>query len=135
MSTGAEFDDRVVLLRSNSPASHGDLERGGSQSPVRKNAASNNKGCLPSDLLKRLDRGFSGRRLSVKLQSNRDHHSPSPSTSNHCVSANAAVADDFLGDSAPPEWALLLIGCLLGVATGLCVAAFNRGVSSLDQGF
>lgn len=36
----------------------------------------------------------------------------------------------MLGDGAPPEWALLLIGCLLGVATGLCVASFNRGVSS-----
>ncbi|XP_037454642.1 chloride channel protein CLC-f-like [Triticum dicoccoides] len=33
-----------------------------------------------------------------------------------------------LGDGAPPEWALLLIGCLLGLATGICVAAFNRGV-------
>lgn len=37
--------------------------------------------------------------------------------------------DDELGDGAPPEWALLLIGCLLGLATGICVAAFNRGVS------
>jgi len=34
---------------------------------------------------------------------------------------------EALGD--PPEWALLLIGCLLGLASGLCVAAFNRGVS------
>jgi hypothetical protein len=36
---------------------------------------------------------------------------------------------DELGDGAPPEWALLLVGCLLGLATGICVAAFNRGVS------
>jgi hypothetical protein len=41
----------------------------------------------------------------------------------------AAGDDDELGDGAPPEWALLLIGCLLGLATGICVAAFNRGVS------
>ena len=40
-----------------------------------------------------------------------------------------AGEDDELGDGAPPEWALLLIGCLLGLATGICVAAFNRGVS------
>ncbi|GAB4849840.1 hypothetical protein Ancab_004638 [Ancistrocladus abbreviatus] len=33
------------------------------------------------------------------------------------------------GDSAPLEWALLLVGCLLGLATGLCVAAFNRRVA------
>jgi len=37
---------------------------------------------------------------------------------------------DVLGDGAPPEWALLLVGCLLGLATGICVAAFNRGVSA-----
>nr|ACG30368.1 hypothetical protein [Zea mays] len=37
---------------------------------------------------------------------------------------------DELGDGAPPEWALLLVGCLLGLATGICVAVFNRGVSA-----
>jgi len=37
---------------------------------------------------------------------------------------------DELGDGAPPEWAMLLVGCLLGLATGICVAAFNRGVSA-----
>ena len=36
---------------------------------------------------------------------------------------------DELGDGAPPEWALLLVGCLLGLATGIFVAVFNRGVS------
>lgn len=44
----------------------------------------------------------------------------------------AAGEDDELGDAAPPEWVLLLIGCLLGLATGICVAAFNRGVSVAD---
>lgn len=38
---------------------------------------------------------------------------------------------EALGD--PPEWALLLIGCLLGLATGLCVAAFNRGVHVIHE--
>ncbi|GAB4845834.1 hypothetical protein Ancab_024838 [Ancistrocladus abbreviatus] len=40
---------------------------------------------------------------------------------------------EVLGDSAPPEWALLLVGCLLGLATGLCVAAFNRGVHLIHE--
>ncbi|KAI3466359.1 hypothetical protein Pfo_023022 [Paulownia fortunei] len=140
MSSGGEYNDRAVLLRSNSSGSEGDLERGGGQSPSRNSNASN-KGGFASDLLKRLDRGLtgSGRRLSVKLRPDRDHHrlsSSSPSSplpSDHGVSANAAAGDDYLGDGAPPEWALLLIGCLLGVATGLCVAAFNRGVHVIHE--
>lgn len=43
------------------------------------------------------------------------------------------VVRDELADGAPPEWALLLIGCLLGLATGVCVAAFNRGVRFLSR--
>ncbi|KAG8365210.1 hypothetical protein BUALT_Bualt18G0080700 [Buddleja alternifolia] len=136
MSSGAEYSDRAVLLRSNSSASDGDLERGGGQSPPR-NSSNSNKGGLASDLLKRLDRGFSGsgRRLSVKLRPDKDHHrvstsSPSsPSPSDH----GFGRGDDLLADSAPPEWALLLIGCLLGVATGLCVAGFNRGVHVIHE--
>jgi hypothetical protein len=55
--------------------------------------------------------------------------SPSPTPSQRQRERAAAGDDDELGDRAPPEWALLLIGCLLGLATGICVAAFNRGVS------
>ncbi|CAO2184125.1 unnamed protein product [Urochloa humidicola] len=40
---------------------------------------------------------------------------------------------DELGDGAPPEWALLLVGCLLGLTTGICVAAFNRGVHVIHE--
>lgn len=40
---------------------------------------------------------------------------------------------DVLADSAPPEWALLLLGCLLGLATGLFVAAFNKGVHVIHE--
>lgn len=36
-------------------------------------------------------------------------------------------------DKTPPEWALLVLGCLLGLATGLCVAAFNRGVHVIHE--
>ncbi|KAF3329789.1 chloride channel protein CLC-f-like protein [Carex littledalei] len=44
-----------------------------------------------------------------------------------------SVVRDELADGAPPEWALLLIGCLLGLATGVCVAAFNRGVHVIHE--
>ncbi|XP_016477395.1 chloride channel protein CLC-f isoform X1 [Nicotiana tabacum] len=110
--TGGEYSDHNVLLRSTSSASEGDLE---SQSPRRTNTRS------IKDLLKRLDRGFSGRR------SERDQNSSSS------PSSNRGVSDEVLGDSAPPEWAMLLVGCLLGLATGLCVAAFNRGVHVIHE--
>lgn len=113
--SGGEYGDHNVLLRSTSSASEGDMES--QSSPRRANTRS------IKDLLKRLDRGFSGRRSS-----DRDHrHSLSPSPSNR--RGVSSTADEILGDSAPPEWAMLLVGCLLGLATGLCVAGFNRGVS------
>ncbi|XP_022877808.1 chloride channel protein CLC-f-like [Olea europaea var. sylvestris] len=143
MSSGVDCSDRDVLLRSSMSAPDGDLEGGVVQSTTKNANASNNKGGVASDLLKRLDRGLSGsgRRLSVKLRSDGDHHRfssssspPSQLHSDHGVSSNAGGGgDDFLGDSAPPEWALLLIGCLLGVATGLCVAGFNRGVHVIHE--
>lgn len=119
--SGGEYSDRNVLLRSNS-SSDGDLEA----QFHHKTGSSSSKGI--TDLLKRLDRGFSNRRsTSVKRTDRGDQ----PSSSDHGVSSSNHCRDDdeILGESAPPEWALLLVGCLLGVATGLCVAAFNRGVS------
>lgn len=74
------------------------------------------------------DRGFSysARRLTIiprvrdrVVLSTLDPPPPQSSTSHR---------NDELRDSSPPEWALLLLGCLLGLATGLFVAAFNRGV-------
>lgn len=124
---GGEYGDRNVLLRSNSSASEGDLES--QSSPRRANTRS------ITDLLKRLDRGFSGRRSSdLKQRSDREHHhssSRSPSPSNR--RGASSTADEILGDSAPPEWAMLLVGCLLGLATGLCVAGFNRGVHVIHE--
>ncbi|KAL1563036.1 chloride channel protein CLC-f-like [Salvia divinorum] len=117
MSSAADYNDRAILLRSNSLGSDDDLERGAAQSPQTSTSSSTSKGgALASDLFKRLDRGLtaSGRRFTV-------HHRISSSS------------DDSLGDGAPPEWALLLIGCLLGVATGLCVAFFNRGVHVIHE--
>ncbi|XP_009769741.1 chloride channel protein CLC-f isoform X2 [Nicotiana tabacum] len=115
--SGGEYDHNV-LLRSTSSASEGDLE---SQSPRRTNTRSF------KDLLKRLDRGFSGRRSCDIKRSDRDQNSSSS------PSSNRGVSDEILGDSAPPEWAMLLVGCLLGLATGLCVAAFNRGVHVIHE--
>ncbi|XP_024006197.1 chloride channel protein CLC-f isoform X2 [Eutrema salsugineum] len=105
---------------------------------------------------------LSGRRLSFKRMENsrvdREHHHPSSSSpfsagvvggvedgggiSNlHSVDDRDYRNDEFgsddgndvLGDSAPPEWALLLIGCLIGVAAGICVAGFNKGVHVIHE--
>ncbi|KAM7499073.1 hypothetical protein LguiA_023487 [Lonicera macranthoides] len=124
--SGGEYSDHKMLLRSNSSSSEDDLEGQGS--------AKTSKGI--KDLLKRLDRGFSGRRLSIK-RPDRDRRSDRDQTPTldraASGSSNGGGSDQILGESAPPEWALLLIGCLLGLATGLCVAAFNRGVHIIHE--
>lgn len=135
-----EYSDHDLLIPSNLPSSSdGDLE---SQLTPRAGL---------KDLLKRLDRSFSNRRLSASRRisdADRRYHrrsssASSPSHLDHGVNTfisssnngnvnrigNVNVRDEeIVGDFSPPEWALLLIGCLLGLATGLCVAAFNRGV-------
>lgn len=116
--SGGELSDQNHLLRS---TEEGDVEVGGG------GGAGNTKSKGIKDILKHhLDRGLSGRRLSFKrLESNRERDLHN---NHHRSSFDNGDLGDALGDSAPPEWALLLIGCLLGLATGLCVAAFNRGV-------
>ncbi|KAF6155348.1 hypothetical protein GIB67_019874 [Kingdonia uniflora] len=105
-----EGEDGSLLLRS----SEADLE----------SQRSRKKGIR--DLLKQLDRRWSGRRLNH----NNNNTSPIPTcTRNHLDPTNS----DALSDAAPPEWALLLIGCLLGLATGLCVAAFNHAVHVIHE--
>jgi hypothetical protein len=76
------------------------------------------------ELLRNLDRRLSnrGRRNSA------DGGAASP-VAGETGTPRREEESDELGDGAPPEWALLLVGCLLGLATGICVAAFNRGVS------
>ncbi|XP_071905516.1 chloride channel protein CLC-f isoform X5 [Coffea arabica] len=130
--SGSEYGDRNVLLRSNSSASEDDLE-------AQPTPRSGNKGI--KDLLKRLDGGFSNRRfISFNRRSfdgNRHHQLQQNSVHSHSHSDPGVSGDagdeEMLGDFAPPEWALLLIGCLLGLATGLCVAAFNRGVHVIHE--
>lgn len=126
---------------------HIDLEAEDSQVPVHRSPRSYSVSPVGfKDLLiKHLDRGFSPRRLSFKrLDRDRNldrsidprppsppslsHQDPHPHPLHHHQQEQLVSASDTLGDSAPPEWALLLIGCLLGLATGLFVAAFNNGV-------
>lgn len=148
MSSGGEYNEDRHLLRSTdgdevvNGRGEGDLDVE-SQSPAIRNSTGGVR-----NLLKHLDRRFSlsGRRLSFKRLENirvdRSHHHPSSSSP---LSAGVVAGEedgvddrddeygfdegnDVLGDSAPPEWALLLIGCLIGVAAGICVAGFNKGV-------
>lgn len=116
--------DQIKLLRSNSGSSEDDIEGQNSihtANQLHITTTSSGKGI--TDLIKRLDRRFSSpRRKRDQVKT----HSRASSTSSI---DRGDGEDEILGDSAPPEWALLLLGCLLGLATGLCVAGFNRGVS------
>lgn len=123
MSEVEEFEDHKALLRSVPSTSDQDLEAQPS-SPLTSSlspSAARRNGRGIGDLLRNFDRSLSGRRLSRR-------------TSARGISPVSPVySHDELTDGAPPEWALLLIGCLLGVATGICVAAFNRGVHVIHE--
>ncbi|KAG8661482.1 hypothetical protein MANES_01G007500v8 [Manihot esculenta] len=89
------------------------------------------------DLLKRLDRSLSGRLSGFKLidrdiRKDISQH-PYNHNRNHEDFGGRHDDADVLGDGAPPEWAMLLIGCLLGLASGLCVAAFTRAVHLIHE--
>ncbi|CDY10546.1 BnaC03g70680D [Brassica napus] len=139
MSSGGgagEYNEDRHLLRSTdgdevvNGRGEGDLDVE-SQSPAIRNSTGGVR-----NLFKHLDRRFSlsGRRLSFKRLDNirvdRSHHHPSSSSP---LSYGFDEGNDVLGDSAPPEWALLLIGCLIGVAAGICVAGFNKGVHVIHE--
>ncbi|XP_071725736.1 chloride channel protein CLC-f-like [Rutidosis leptorrhynchoides] len=82
-----------------------------------------------NDLEGQLDRRFSGLRFIINRRSPKNR-----SDFDHATEiSTGGGGDETLGDGAPPEWALLLIGCLLGLATGLCVATFNRGVHVIHE--
>ncbi|GAV69375.1 CBS domain-containing protein/Voltage_CLC domain-containing protein [Cephalotus follicularis] len=134
MTGGGEYSDERQLLRSqhSQDEAEADVEEQDQQptQPSTSTSAINNNNNPSSfktnsfkHLFKHLDRGFSSssNRRTIK----RDHH--------HHHDHNDDDDDDVLGDSAPPEWALLLIGCLLGLATGLFVAAFNKGVHIIHE--
>ncbi|XP_047317609.1 chloride channel protein CLC-f-like [Impatiens glandulifera] len=117
--SGDEYNDHDVLLRSDPLAIQSDIEHQGENR--------SNKGF--TDLLNILDRGLSGRRFSYSRSGR--HHSPYADRRTGTISGD--YGDDVLAESAPPEWALLLIGCLLGLATGVCVAAFYRAVHIIHE--
>ncbi|GKV08523.1 hypothetical protein SLEP1_g20140 [Rubroshorea leprosula] len=131
MTDGGEYGDQNRLLRS---AGHEQEDGDGDDVEAQGNnsATSNSSNNALKDIFKHLDRGFSGRRNNYK-RLDREHSSTSSSVDRNHDDHQYAYVDgaDALGDSAPPEWALLLIGCLLGLASGLCVAAFNKGVGFL----
>ncbi|XP_010534843.1 PREDICTED: chloride channel protein CLC-f isoform X2 [Tarenaya hassleriana] len=148
-----EYSEERHLLRSNDGDGVCDDRDVEAQSPPIRGG-----GVGVRDLFKHLDRGISlsGRRLSFTRLENsrvdREHHHPSSSSSPPSPLSSSVghthdddhhdfrhfghghdEGNDVLGDSAPPEWALLLIGCLIGVAAGICVAAFNSGVHVIHE--
>ena len=97
-----------------------DLESQRSTSNSHSQPNSSRSALLKDLFTRHFDPPFSPRRISFK----RREREPERDREGE----GEGVDSDVLGDSAPPEWALLLIGCLLGLATGLLVAAFNNGV-------
>ncbi|XVF03512.1 hypothetical protein REPUB_Repub05bG0001300 [Reevesia pubescens] len=140
MTGGGEYSDQRHLLRSSSHKDEEDEEEA-EEDDVESQMSSgnnNNNSNAFKDLFKHLDRGFSSRRLSFKrLDRDRERSSPLSLDHHHHHQHNHHGYEldgaDSLGDSAPPEWALLLIGCLLGVASGFFVAAFNKGVHVIHE--
>ncbi|KAK3200204.1 hypothetical protein Dsin_023619 [Dipteronia sinensis] len=132
--------DERLALRSN-PEDEDDDNDLEADPPARNNVASATSTSTPTsstfkDIFKKFDRGFSGRRHSFRdrdrdlshSQSNLHSSSAATTVDHHYVDGR-----DVLGDSAPPEWALLLIGCLIGLTSGLCVALFNKGVHVIHE--
>ncbi|XP_061349314.1 chloride channel protein CLC-f isoform X2 [Gastrolobium bilobum] len=139
----SESDQHRLLGSSEDVAVH-DVEAPQGSSELNGNGSgSSNKGFR--DLFR-----FSGHRHSFKRldkdvdrdsdrdrdRDRRDHHDHN----HHVVDSHLHLdlhsvdsSGDVLGDSAPPEWALLLLGCLLGLTTGLFVAAFNKGVHLIHE--
>ncbi|GJZ81133.1 hypothetical protein Tco_0646127 [Tanacetum coccineum] len=114
-------EDHTVLLRSTSS------DNKDPESQISSPKLSSSGRISKSSIWNRLDRAFSGKRLSIKKRSPRGVRW---TERDRVLSPRngGGGEDEVLADGAPPEWALLLISCLLGLATGLCVAAFNRGL-------
>ncbi|KAM6552439.1 hypothetical protein CsatB_013201 [Cannabis sativa] len=154
-----DYSEATRLLRSSSPTSDhlhhhpvsalavitpstivDDLE---SQDPIPNSNSTSSPSLLKGLFTRHFDPPFSPRRLSFKRRERerdwererereRDRLTTSTSSSSSSTHTDSDSVDT-LADSAPPEWALLLIGCLLGLATGLFVAAFNNGVHVIHE--
>ncbi|KAI4307529.1 hypothetical protein L6164_030705 [Bauhinia variegata] len=133
---GSQFNYHEDSQDANEDVEAQDVER----TEPASGSNSSGKGGAFTDFLKHLDRGLSGRRHSFKhlekdnteTTDKRENGDIRDHSHSHHLDLHVD-SNDVLGDSAPPEWALLLIGCLLGLATGLCVAAFNKGVHLIHE--
>ncbi|XP_027330257.1 chloride channel protein CLC-f isoform X2 [Abrus precatorius] len=122
----SESDQRRLL-----GSSEDDVEARGSEHVAingnnNNSTHNNNRGF--KDLLR-----LSGQRHSFKrVDKDEDRRNANRDRDSHShVDLDSSV--DVLGDGAPPEWALLLIGCLIGLTTGLFVALFNKGVHIIHE--
>ncbi|KAJ3677585.1 hypothetical protein LUZ60_003309 [Juncus effusus] len=130
-------DDRISLLRSDplsTPSSSSSTTANPTNSVTPRGVPSRLQAERPAPLDVEANGGTprSALRLSSGGLTRRTLHVETPRPAN-AGSPRGLAREEELADGAPPEWALLLIGCLLGVATGICVAAFNRGVHLIHE--
>jgi len=121
----SENDQRRLL-----GLSEDDVEARGSELAVVNGGGgginSNNKGLR--DLLRLPGHRQSLKRVEKEEDRDRDRDRDRREQNRHHHDVDLDSSVEVLGDSAPPEWALLLIGGLIGLTTGLFVAFFNKGV-------
>ncbi|GAB2230345.1 hypothetical protein Droror1_Dr00014608 [Drosera rotundifolia] len=151
---GGGEEDQIQKLHHHHQQQQFQGRPGGAAAPPAPSASSSSSSSVIKDpktpTFKRLDRGVSGsRRFSTPPRSDVDtaaaHQEPFSAADhpdlrrhhhhhfNFADEIQRGGGEQELGDSAPPEWALLLIGCLLGLAIGLCVAVFNHGVHLIHE--
>ncbi|XP_014501304.1 chloride channel protein CLC-f [Vigna radiata var. radiata] len=125
----SEGDQRRLL-----GLSEDDVEARGSELAVVNGGGginSNNKGLR--DLLRLSGHRQSFKRIEKEEDRDRDRDRDRREQNRHHHDVDLDSSVEVLGDSAPPEWALLLIGCLIGLTTGLFVAFFNKGVHIIHE--
>ncbi|CAO2040901.1 unnamed protein product [Urochloa humidicola] len=136
-------DDHASLLRSHGgagapscPSPRGAAGHRADEATVTASPRRASGGGGVRGLLRHLERRMSARGSGAGRRQHQHYQQldrPAPPQRQRERADAAMEDDDELGDGAPPEWALLLIGCLLGLATGICVAAFNRGVHVIHE--
>ncbi|KAK7849468.1 chloride channel protein clc-f [Quercus suber] len=125
-----EYSDETHLLRSTNDHDHEgvvvvlDIEQQQPYAAFSSPSSSSSSKPRRHSFKRLLDRTISSSSSSSVRDRDRDP-----------VVVDADPSDDaVLTDAgAPPEWVLLLLGCLLGLATGLFVAAFNKGVHVIHE--
>ncbi|QCD95323.1 chloride channel protein [Vigna unguiculata] len=126
----SENDQRRLL-----GLSEDDVEARGSELAVVNGGGgginSNNKGLR--DLLRLPGHRQSLKRVEKEEDRDRDRDRDRREQNRHHHDVDLDSSVEVLGDSAPPEWALLLIGGLIGLTTGLFVAFFNKGVHIIHE--